>query len=139
MKHCTSIEGHPLPSDSERIDTRRYRELVAEVERQRSRVREARQRAVESLARAHEAPEPLDTANTIFVALYETHWCDREALFTAMRDLDAACEALHAFVSGFGTSTHPDLLSTCTKQTEPEVQESQNPGMEKPRDTDVQD
>lgn len=94
MKHYTSIEGHPLPSDA-----RRYQELVAEVERQRSRVREARRRAVESLARAHEAPEPHDTGNTIFVALYETHWRDREALFTAMRDLDTASEALHAFVS----------------------------------------
>lgn len=100
MKHHTIIEGHPLSGDPDRTDPRLYQELVAEVECQRSRVREARQSAVESLARAHEAPEPHDTANTVFVALYEAHWRDREALFAVMRDLDAACEALHAFASG---------------------------------------
>jgi len=35
-------------------------------------------------------------SNTIFVALDDAHWRDREALFEAMRQLDAAREALRS-------------------------------------------
>lgn len=68
--------------------------LVAELETLRRRVKQAKLKASESLSRANEAPEPHDTTNTVFVALYDSHWRDREELFSVMRQLDAAYRAL---------------------------------------------
>lgn len=70
--------------------------LAGEVEVLMAVVSKAKRIADESLARANDAPHPHETSNTIFVALYETHWRDREALFEAMRRLDKAREELRA-------------------------------------------
>lgn len=71
-----------------------YHELVGRVEALMALVSRAKRAADESLSRANDAPQPHETSNTIFVALYEAHWRDREALFEAMRQLDVAREAL---------------------------------------------
>ncbi len=97
MMQYQSIHGRPIRREYPEADQHRYRELEAEVERLRLSVCKVKQRAVESLARTHEVP-PEDPGNTAFVAVYEAHWRDREALFAAMRELEAAVEALNAFV-----------------------------------------
>ncbi len=75
-------------------EQRERKALVAELETLRRRVKQAKLKASESLSRANEAPEPHDTTNTVFVALYDSHWRDREELFSAMRQLDDAYRAL---------------------------------------------
>ena len=68
--------------------------VLAAVETAAAGVFLAKRAADESLARVNAAPEPHMTTNTVFVALYEAHQRDREALFAAMRRLDTATEAL---------------------------------------------
>lgn len=58
-----------------------------------SQLHRAKRAADESLRRAQEAPEPHSTDNSIFVALWEDHLRDREALFSAMRQFDEARKA----------------------------------------------
>jgi hypothetical protein len=72
-----------------------------------SRVRIARRTADESLRRALDAPEPHETTNTVFIALWEAHLRDRELLFSVMRDLDAAREELRRIVIHLGVKTTP--------------------------------
>lgn len=72
----------------------RYRDRFAAVEASLAAVRAAKRAADESLRRAQEAPGPHVTTNSIFVALYDAHLRDREALFSALRDLDEARAAL---------------------------------------------
>ena len=63
------------------------------VDRARKRVEEARHVADASLIRAKAAPRPHEITNPVFVSLFDAHQRDREALFAAMRDLDAALAA----------------------------------------------
>lgn len=72
----------------------RYRDRFAAVEASLAAVRSAKRAADESLRRAQEAPGPHVTTNSIFVALYDAHLRDREALFSALRDLDEVRAAL---------------------------------------------
>lgn len=110
--HPKFIREPRLSGGPEEIDLSRPSEAAAAVELHQTRVHQARRRASDSLARAQEAPEPHDSGNTLFVALYEAHWQDREALFKAMRDLDAAYEELHRCASGAGRPVHNDHRRT---------------------------
>lgn len=78
------------------LEASHHRTLFAAVEASRSAVSRAKRTADESLRRAQEAPEPHGTTNSIFVAMWEIHQGDREALFAAMRRLDEACDALRS-------------------------------------------
>ncbi|WEX08228.1 hypothetical protein [Chelativorans sp. AA-79] len=98
MMHFTSIERHPFPDGKRREDLDRRNELVAEVDRLKFRLDEAKRAAAESLRRANEAPGPLDTTSGAFAVLYEAHLQDREVLFALMRRFDEARDALRAFV-----------------------------------------
>jgi len=91
-------QGSPRENGGRDTVPSRYRELAGRIEALTSLVLEAKRRADESLSRAHDAPQPHETSNTIFVALYEAHWRDREALFEAMRQLDVARDALRSIV-----------------------------------------
>jgi hypothetical protein len=102
----------PAPEEfaSDRVsdcDPSLYRECFAAVEALTSRVRIARRTADESLRRALDAPEPHETTNTVFIALWEAHLRDRELLFSVMRDLDAAREELRRIVIHLGVKTTP--------------------------------
>lgn len=70
------------------------RESVAALETSLSRLHRAKRIADESLRRAQDAPGPHTSDNSIFVGLWETHLGDREQLFSAMRQLDRARQAL---------------------------------------------
>lgn len=80
----------------------RHREQFAALEASLSQLRRAKRAAGESLRRVQDAPEPHETTNTIFVALWEAHLRDREALFTAMRQFEDAREALRRIATGMG-------------------------------------
>ena len=98
----------PFPENCGPVATSsRHRELFVAVEALLSDVREAKRAADRSLRRAQEAPEPHVTTNTIFVALYEAHLSDREALFAAMRRLDEARESLRAIATGIAATDGP--------------------------------
>lgn len=56
----------------------------------------AKQTANESLRRAQSAPLPHIADNTIFIALFERHLSDREALFSRIRQLDDAKASFRA-------------------------------------------
>lgn len=111
MIHFKPTDGHLPQNDRSIEDIRRYREIFAEVEALGSLVRKARRTANESLMRANEAPEPHATSNNIFAMLYETHWRDREALFDAMRRLDAARETLRLLAVDKATGQQNTMLS----------------------------
>ena len=81
--------SHEVRMDGQHED--RPRDLAAEIETLNSRVLITKQRVAESLARALEAPAH-DFGDPVFTALYDEHCRDREALFSAMRDLDKAIE-----------------------------------------------
>ncbi|MFE0015879.1 hypothetical protein ACFWXH_13610 [Mesorhizobium sp. NPDC059054] len=70
------------------------RESIAALETSLSRLHQAKRVADESLRRAQDAPGPHTSENSIFVALWESHLGDREMLFSAMRQLDHARQAL---------------------------------------------
>ena len=67
-----------------------HQDAQLHVEMWQLRVAQARRAADESLLRVQDAPEPHITTNSLFVALFEAHQRDRETLFEAMRQLDAA-------------------------------------------------
>lgn len=94
-------ERHP-ENRGAACDASRYRECFAAVEVLTAQVRSAKRTADDSLHRALDAPEPHETTNTIFVALWEAHLHDRETLFAAMRSLDDAREELRRIVAAFG-------------------------------------
>lgn len=98
MMHAERRDLHGPSSENDVRETvlSSHSALAGEVEVLMAVVSKAKRIADESLARANEAPHPHETSNTIFVALYETHWRDREALFEAMRRLDKAREELRA-------------------------------------------
>lgn len=107
MMHCKPAperrHEHGVPA----CDASVCRECFAVVETLTAQVRTAKQTADETLRRALEAPEPHETTNTIFVALWEAHLHDREALFATMRRLDAAREELRRVVAAFGAAGDP--------------------------------
>ncbi|MCO5159288.1 MAG: hypothetical protein M9945_21535 [Aquamicrobium sp.] len=84
----------PRDALTEVAERDRYRDGFAAVEASLAAVRAAKRAADESLRRAQEAPGPHVTTNSIFVALYDAHLRDREALFSALRGLDEARAAL---------------------------------------------
>lgn len=76
-----------------------YIKLFARVETLQARVNSARAAASDSLERLNTAPRPEIGDGSAFMALLDLHRSDREALFEAMRQLDAARAALR-------TATH---------------------------------
>jgi hypothetical protein len=95
MMHVVSIDGIPLGSDAWLEEMRRHPEAREnELRKARSLVQSAKQKASESLARLNEAPEPHDTTNDAFAVLYDAHYRDREALFDALRQLEAVRQVL---------------------------------------------
>ncbi len=94
MIHQRQMRGSPLESGPAEQETSRHRERFAALEASLSAVRRAKRAADDSLRRAQDAPQPHVTTNSIFVALWEAHLGDWEALFAAMRLLDEAREAL---------------------------------------------
>lgn len=107
MIHYRPTSGQPPENGEPGYDLSLYRERFAAVEALTSQIRKAKRAADESLRRALDAPEPHETTNTIFVALWETHLRDREALFAVMRRLDDAREELRRIVAGFGAKDRP--------------------------------
>ena len=94
MIHYRPMHGSPSENGGRDAVSRRHHELVGRVEALAALVSRAKRAADESLSRAHDAPQPHETTNIIFVTLYEAHWRDREALFEAMRRLDEARQTL---------------------------------------------
>lgn len=94
MIHTRLTNGSPLEDSGADSGLNRYRESFAAVEASASAVRRTRRAADESLKRLNSLPEPRTDANPVFVSLLEKHRQDREALFSAMRQLDDAREAL---------------------------------------------
>lgn len=100
----TMIHDRKLhPSDSvnswQVAPAARHRELRVVVEACVSAVHRAKRAADESLGRLQDAPEPHVATNTFFIGLYDIHQRDRETLFAAMRQLDAAQVALRSTLS----------------------------------------
>ena len=107
MIHYRPINGRLPENGGPGCDLNLYRERFATVEASTSRVRKAKRAADDSLRRALDAPEPHVTTNMIFVALWEEHLRDREALFAAMRQLEDARVALRATACGFAAKDDP--------------------------------
>ncbi|MRG55389.1 hypothetical protein GF108_07325 [Phyllobacterium sp. SYP-B3895] len=84
------LAGLDMRSNKAREQERAPRKVVSAVERASKHVEAARRAADASLARAKAAPRPHEITNPVFVALFDAHQQDREALFAAMRALDAA-------------------------------------------------
>jgi hypothetical protein len=86
MQPTKSPDGLVLrrPKSSSKVDT--AKQLVEK----------AKHAADISLVRAKAAPKPHEITNPAFVALFEAHQRDKEALFAAMRALDAARLAAQA-------------------------------------------
>lgn len=99
MIHFRQAHGSPLENGASDLGSNRHRELFVAVEASLSQVRKAKRAADESLRHAQEAPEPHATTNSMFIALWEAHLSDREALFAAMRKLEEAREALRSDAS----------------------------------------
>lgn len=96
MMHFRPETENSLPNinrDGHRLSRK---DALLRIDMWQARVIKARRTADESLLRVQDAPEPHITTNTLFVALFETHQRDREALFEAMRQLDAARMSLTA-------------------------------------------
>ncbi|MBR2688902.1 MAG: hypothetical protein IKE42_13710 [Aquamicrobium sp.] len=90
----SSIQSAPLDHGELTGELNPLRESVAALDASLSRLHRAKRSADESLRRAQDAPGPHTSDNSIFVALWETHLADRELLFSAMRQLDRARQAL---------------------------------------------
>ena len=99
MIHDRHLHGPPKngPSDE---GSSLHRATTAATEASLSQLRRAKRAADESLRRAQDAPEPHTSDNSIFVALWEAHLSDREALFAAMRRLDEVRETLRSSMAG---------------------------------------
>ncbi|MGB3386480.1 MAG: hypothetical protein WBA88_00710 [Pseudaminobacter sp.] len=106
MIHDRHLHGPPKngPSDE---GSSLHRATTAATEASLSQLRRAKRAADESLRRAQDAPEPHTSDNSIFVALWEAHLSDREALFAAMRRLDEVHEALRSSATGTGQGDSP--------------------------------
>lgn len=109
MIHYGQAQGSSLEHGASDPESSRHRERFAVVEASAYAVRRAKRAADESLRRAQDAPEPHVTTNSIFVALWEAHLGDREALFAAMRRLDEAREALRSSAAGSGMTGRESL------------------------------
>lgn len=107
MIHCRPTDRQRPENGGPGCDLTLYRERFAAVEASASQVRKAKRAADESLRRAQEAPEPHVSTNTVFVALWDEHMRDREALFAALRRLDDAREELRRIATGFGAKERP--------------------------------
>ena len=107
MIHHQNLHGSPPENGGRDAASSRRRELAGMVEALTELVSAARRAADESLSRVNDAPQPHSTDNSIFVALWEAHLGDREALFSAMRRLDDAREALRRFAAGIGPDDRP--------------------------------
>lgn len=107
MIHYRPTNGQPAENGYADCDSNLYRECFTTVEALTLQIRRAKHAADESLRRALDAPEPHETTNTIFVACWESHLRDREALFETMRRLDAAREELRRIVARFGQPDRP--------------------------------
>ncbi|MGF7009357.1 hypothetical protein [Aminobacter sp. BE322] len=99
MIHFRHAHGSPLENGASDPGSSRHREPFAAMEASLSQVHKAKRAADESLRHAQGTPEPHATTNSIFIALWEAHLSDREALFAAMRKLDEAREALQSGAS----------------------------------------
>ncbi len=99
MIHYRPTEGRQAGTGAAEPGSSLYRQGFMIVEALASQVATARHAADESLRRALDAPEPHETTNTIFVACWEDHLRDREALFETMRRLDAARDELRRIVA----------------------------------------
>lgn len=71
-----------------------YLQLFARVEALQVQVHAARTAAADSLERLNTAPRPEIGDGSAFMTLLDRHRSDREALFEAMRQLDAARASL---------------------------------------------
>lgn len=88
-------------SEAQGDNMRRYRETFAEVEALGAQVRRARRQADLSLKRVNAVPEPHSVGNAIFAVELERHRADRETMFGAMRNLEAARQALRAIAAEY--------------------------------------
>ena len=98
----------PFPNKASARESGCYREPFLSVEASLSQLLQAKHATDESLRRVQGVPGPHETSNSIFVALWETHLADREALFAAMRQLDEMREAVRsnlAELAAAGTRT----------------------------------
>jgi len=102
MIHYRPDFGPPPGNGSSAGESSRHRATVEAMEASLSQLRRAKRAADESLRRAQDAPLPHTSDNSIFVALWEAHLGDREALFAAMRRFDDAREALQSIAAGTG-------------------------------------
>ncbi|GAA4127657.1 hypothetical protein ACFFTN_03615 [Aminobacter aganoensis] len=93
MMHVAPSAGFS-EAGSRETDIGRYLSLFGRVEALKSQVDSARRIANESLGRLNALPQPEIGENTLFVDALDMHRRDKEALFEAMRQLDAAREAL---------------------------------------------
>lgn len=100
MMHYTPLQGTPLENGDWNVASGRHRDSFAEVEAAKIAVRRAMRAADASLRRLNAVAEPHNETNAAFVVLLERHRQDREMLFSAMRRLDAAQDALRRLVSG---------------------------------------
>ena len=107
MIHTRLTNGSPLENGGPDSGLGRYRESFAGVEASTSAVRRARRAANESLKRLNAEPVPRSNANPVFVSLLEKHRKDREALFSAMRQLDDAREALRRIAAEIAATDSP--------------------------------
>ncbi|MEK1891439.1 MAG: hypothetical protein AAAB35_28545 [Phyllobacterium sp.] len=84
------LAGLDIRSGTARESPRVPHNALSAIDQASKRVEEARRAADASLMRAKAAPRPHEITNPVFVALFDAHQQDREALFAAMRTLDAA-------------------------------------------------
>lgn len=96
MIHYRPESGSPPGNGNSAGESSRRPATTKAMEASLSLLRTAKRAADESLRRAQDAPEPHTSDNSIFVALWEAHLADREALFAAMRRLDDARLALRS-------------------------------------------
>lgn len=93
MMHVAPSAGFS-EAGSRETDIGRYLSLFGRVEALKSQVDRARRAANESLGRLNTLPQPEIGESTLFLDALDMHRRDKEALFEAMRQLDAAREAL---------------------------------------------
>lgn len=101
------MPGSPRDDGVSAAESSRHCERFAAMEASLSQLHRAKRAADESLRRAQDAPEPHTTDNSVFVALWEAHLGDREALFSAMRQFDDTREALRSRAAGSGRGDDP--------------------------------
>ncbi|WP_379063764.1 hypothetical protein ACHMW4_19535 [Mesorhizobium sp. UC22_110] len=100
----SSVHGAPLQHGGLTGETDPFHECSAALDASLSQLHQAKRTADESLRRAQDAPGPHTSDNSIFVALWEAHLGDRELLFSAMRQLDRARQAVPPGAAGVGES-----------------------------------